>query len=75
MLPFRKLLSSVLGRRCDSTVANNGGAFGAERIDLDKGAPQSDIFGEYKEALRRAVAEDLVRREAERRIKKGLVAL
>ena len=42
---------------------------------MDKGAPQSDIFGEYKEALRRAVAEDLVRREAERRIKKGLVAL
>jgi len=47
------------------------GPFGATSIDPERGSPQSDIFREYKEALRRDQAEDMVGREEERRIRRG----
>ena len=47
------------------------GPFGATPIDPKRGAPQSDIFWEYKEALRRELAEDLVALEEEKRIRRG----
>ena len=47
------------------------GPFGAPAIDPTRGAPQSDILREYKEALRRAQAEDMVALEEERRIRRG----
>ena len=51
------------------------GPEGSSVIDPARGAPQTDIHSEYKAALHRAWAEDLVAREAERRIAKGLPAL
>lgn len=51
-------------------LAGHGPA-GSERIDPDIGAPQTDIFSEYKDALRRALAEDLVAKEEERRKDRG----
>jgi len=51
------------------------GPFGATPIDPKRGAPQSDIFREYKEALRRSLAEDLVSLEEGRRIRRGLPPL
>jgi len=51
------------------SIRNREGPFGATAIDPKRGAPQSDIFREYKEALRRSLAEDMVALE-ERRIKR-----
>ncbi len=48
------------------------GPFGSLQIDPDKGAWQEDIFGQYKEALHRAYAENIVAQEQEKRAKKGL---
>ena len=47
------------------------GPFGSTPIDPKRGAPQSDIFREYKEALRRELAEDLVALEEAKRIRRG----
>ena len=44
------------------------------RIDPKEGAPMVDILAEYKSALLRTFAKDMVEREEERRIKKGLGA-
>lgn len=44
------------------------------RIDPDLGAPMSDIHFEYKSALHRAHARDLVEREEEKCISQGLPA-
>lgn len=44
------------------------------RIDPDVGAPMTDIHFEYKSALHRAHARDLVEREEEKRISRGLPA-
>ena len=43
------------------------GPYDSPRIDPDVGAPQSDIFYHYKNALLRAVAVDRATREEERR--------
>ena len=51
------------------------GPFGSTAIDPDRGVPQSDIFREYKEALRRSQAEDMVALEEEKRIRRGEPAL
>jgi len=51
------------------------GPFGAPALDPRKGVPQQDIFREYKEAMRRSQAEDLVAREEESRIKRGMPPL
>lgn len=48
------------------------GPYGSSTIEPDVGAPQADIFMQYKEALRRAYAEDRVAKEEEKRVKKGL---
>ena len=48
-----------------------GGPFGATSIEPERRAPQSDVFREYKETLRRSQAEDMGRREVERRIRRG----
>lgn len=48
------------------------GPNGSPAIDPDVGAPQADIFTQYKEALRRAYAEEGVAREEEKRAKRGL---
>lgn len=47
------------------------GPEGSPRIDPDVGAPQTDVFSAYKEALRRAIAEDMVAKEEESRIQRG----
>jgi len=51
------------------------GPFGSTAIDPNRGAPQSDIFREYKETLRRSQAEDMVALEEEKRIRRGEPAL
>lgn len=48
------------------------GPEGSGRIDPVRGTWQQDIFFEYKQALRRDRAEDMVAREKEGRVKKGL---
>lgn len=48
------------------------GPEGSPEIDPSAGAPQTDIFSAYKDALHRSSAEDMVAREEEERIKKGL---
>ena len=48
---------------------------GSPRIDASVGAPQTDIFHYYKEALFRAYAEDAVALDEEERIGKGLPPL
>ena len=52
-----------------------GELFGATSIEPERGAPQSDIFREYKEALRRSQAEDMVAVHEEKRIRRGEPAL
>jgi len=52
-------------------LAGNG-PMGSPGIDPDVGAPQTDIHRAYKEALHRAWAEDMVAREEEDRIRRGL---
>lgn len=47
------------------------GPEGSPTIDPDRGAPQSDIFYQYKLALHRAYAEDAVAWENEARIRAG----
>ncbi len=44
---------------------------GSKRIDPDVGAPMTDLHFEYKSALHRAHARDVVEREEERRIRRG----
>ena len=51
-------------------LKGNGPA-GSKKIDPDIGAPMTDIFSEYKEALHRARARDGVEREEEKGIKRG----
>jgi len=51
------------------------GPEGSPTIDPSIGAPQTDIQAEYKAALHRAFAEDMVAKEEERRIKRGLEPL
>jgi DNA-binding PadR family transcriptional regulator len=51
------------------------GPEGSPKIDPSIGAPQTDIFSAYKDAQHRAFAGDMVAREAERRIEKGLSPL
>jgi len=46
----------------------------SRRIDPEVGAPMVDILAEYKTALLRTFAKDMVEREEEKRIKKGLGA-
>jgi len=46
------------------------GPYGSKRIDPDQGAPQADIFSQYKHALRRVTAEDKAIRHEEKRAKK-----
>ena len=46
----------------------------SKQIDPDIGAPMTDIHYEYKSALHRAHARDVVEREEERRIRKGKLA-
>jgi DNA-binding PadR family transcriptional regulator len=48
------------------------GPFGSPRIDPEAGAPQTDIFHYYKEALFHAYAEDAVALDEEERISRGL---
>ena len=43
----------------------------SKEIDPDIGSPMTDIHSEYKEALHRAHARDVVEREEEKRIKHG----
>jgi hypothetical protein len=43
----------------------------SKQIDPEFGAPMTDIHFEYKSAMHRAYARDLVEREEERRIRKG----
>ncbi len=43
----------------------------SKRVDPEVGAPMVDILAEYKSALLRAFARDAVKREEEKRIKKG----
>lgn len=47
------------------------GPEGSKRIDPEIGAPMTDIHYEYKSALHRAHARDVVEREEEKRIKGG----
>ena len=47
---------------------------GSKRIDPAVGAPMSDIHFEYKNALHRAHARDLVEKEEEKRIRNGGLA-
>jgi hypothetical protein len=47
------------------------GPEGSKRIDPDEGAPQTDIFDEYKSALLRSFARDSVERLEEARIRAG----
>ena len=47
------------------------GPEGASVIDADVGAPQADIFHEYKEALFRKYVEDAVAREVGQRARRG----
>ncbi len=51
------------------------GPMGAPSIEAHVGAPQTDIFRCYKEALFRAYAEDKVAMEEEDRIRKGMPPL
>ena len=51
------------------------GPQGSPKIDPHVGAPMVDIHTEYKEALFRAYAEDMVAVEEEERMKKGLPPL
>jgi hypothetical protein len=44
---------------------------GSRRIDPQQGAPMTDIHYEYKSALHRAHARDVVERDEERRIRRG----
>jgi len=46
--------------------------FGTPAIDPDRGACQEDICSYYKDAIRRAYAEDVVAREEEERIRRKL---
>lgn len=55
-------------------LAGNGPA-GAAELDPARGAPQTDIFSAYKDAIIRARAENQVAKEEERLIKKGLPPL
>ena len=47
------------------------GPSGSTSIDPAVGAPQTDIFSEYKEAVRRTRAENMVAKVEEKRIKRG----
>ena len=47
------------------------GPFGADRIDPDRGAPQTDIHAAYKLALHQAMAEDAAAWDAEEAIRRG----
>jgi hypothetical protein len=47
------------------------GPYGSALIDSKRGAPQADIIREYKEALRRELAGDMVAKEVERRVEAG----
>jgi len=47
------------------------GPYGSEAIDPGVGAPQTDIHAAYKAALHRAIAEDAVAMEVERRARAG----
>ena len=47
---------------------------GSKRIEPEDGAPMVDICYEYKNALRRVHARNVVEEEEERRVKKGLPA-
>ena len=51
------------------------GPNGTPDIDPVTGAPQTDVFSAYKEALIRARAENLVAKEEERRIRRGQAIL
>ena len=53
------------------SIRNREGSFGATAIDLERRAPQTDIFRGYKEGLRRPQAENIVALEVERRITRG----
>ena len=55
-------------------LAGNG-PMGSPRIDPNVGAPQTDIHRAYKEALHRAWAEDMVARDEEERMRRGLPPL
>jgi hypothetical protein len=46
------------------------GPYGSPVIDPEVGAPQADIFYQYKQALRRVTAEDMAVRREEKRAKK-----
>jgi len=46
----------------------------SKHIDLEIGAPMTGIHFEYKSALHRAHARDVVKREEEKRIRKGRLA-
>lgn len=46
------------------------GPYGSPKIDPDIGAPQSDIFHEYKVALMRATAVDRATRAEEKRVRR-----
>lgn len=45
--------------------------YSSPEIDPERGAPQTDIFSAYKEALTQARAENMVAREEEKRIRRG----
>ncbi|MCL0058747.1 hypothetical protein M1O47_03605 [Dehalococcoidia bacterium] len=47
------------------------GPEGSRVIDPERGAPQTDIFSEYKDTIHRRYAEDAVAREEEKRIRAG----
>lgn len=51
------------------------GPNGSAKIDPGVGAPQTDIRYEYKQALHRSIAEDMVAREEEKRIARKLPPL
>jgi len=51
------------------------GPHGSPRIDPEVGAPQSDMFFHYKQALIQSHVEDSVAKEVERRIKEDLPPL
>ena len=51
------------------------GPQGSPKIDPDVGAPMVDIHAEYKEALFRAYAEDMVAADEEEHVRRGLPPL
>ena len=46
------------------------GPYSSPMIDMERGAPQADIFYHYKQALRQVTAEDRAVRQEERRARK-----